>query len=455
MGLRLLVQKGDEAVGTFEVSSAKYGIGRSADNALALTSDSVISRNHAYIEAADSGEWALVDVSANGVLHNDQPLRKDTPQTLKDGDLIEIGTYRLTVAISGADAAVEPGAAISAAERDPLALLTGGAGASAKNDHPTGQSSVIDDLINEPVVNEAMDLPGFAEDPFAPKAKPAAEPDSGGLPDWARPTGESPVSVTPAPATPPATLDDPFATAAKEPAGLAADPFAANPGAPVAASNPNAPEPPVPMPTAAPNPPAPGSTDASALDALAQGLGLPPGALTDAAQAQMIGGVLKSLLAGVVDVLLNRAELKNQMKLQRTILQSQDNNPIKMAPNAEAAVRWLFTDQQVGFLDAEAAAADVMLDISAHELSMIAGLQAAQEAVTKGLNPDYLEQRFSEQVNMGGIGVLEKSRYWQLFRSYYSTEVVNQDMMISNFAEAYEATALQVRRQGHSKRGAQ
>jgi hypothetical protein len=68
-------------------------VGREPDNALALPTDSTVSRKHAIFLPTGTG-WELSDSgSANGTFVNGQ--RLSAPQTLSHGDEIKIGSSRL------------------------------------------------------------------------------------------------------------------------------------------------------------------------------------------------------------------------------------------------------------------------------------------------------------------------------------------------------------------------
>ncbi len=73
-------------------------IGRHASNLLALPDpERQISRRHAIIAPADSGDYTLTDLgSANGTLLNGRPVAPQEPVVLHDGDQIAIGPASLT-----------------------------------------------------------------------------------------------------------------------------------------------------------------------------------------------------------------------------------------------------------------------------------------------------------------------------------------------------------------------
>ena len=57
--------------------------------------DPTISRRHAELRRAESGDWEIADLgSTNGIKVNGRRVDPDRPQSIKPGDVIELGTSR-------------------------------------------------------------------------------------------------------------------------------------------------------------------------------------------------------------------------------------------------------------------------------------------------------------------------------------------------------------------------
>jgi hypothetical protein len=93
-GLQLVAKTGPAQGSVFEVGEAGATLGRLPDNSICLT-DGRLSRHHAQIEFRDGDYWLTDLGSQNGTLLNDRPLTE--ARRLREGDLIELGTTRLTV----------------------------------------------------------------------------------------------------------------------------------------------------------------------------------------------------------------------------------------------------------------------------------------------------------------------------------------------------------------------
>jgi NADH dehydrogenase len=95
---RLLLRgEGGAAAGlTFTVDARGAMLGRAADNAVRLA-DGGLSRRHAKIEFRDGAYWLVDQGSTNGTRLNG--VRLTAPQQLRTGDVIELGSSRLTVTV--------------------------------------------------------------------------------------------------------------------------------------------------------------------------------------------------------------------------------------------------------------------------------------------------------------------------------------------------------------------
>jgi pSer/pThr/pTyr-binding forkhead associated (FHA) protein len=106
MGARLEVVSGN-AAGASLVVDDELTIGRHADGPGRLAGDEEISRSHARLSVDASGFCAIEDLgSTNGTYVNG--LRISAPQTLSEGDTIEVGATTLVVQELPSSAEVTP-----------------------------------------------------------------------------------------------------------------------------------------------------------------------------------------------------------------------------------------------------------------------------------------------------------------------------------------------------------
>ncbi len=96
----LQVERGSERRRTVEVRRARFYIGRLPSSDLFLE-DCSVSRKHAKITRTQGGTFLIEDLdSTNGLIVNGAKCHRSA---LRDGDLVVLGDYRLTFAVSGVD----------------------------------------------------------------------------------------------------------------------------------------------------------------------------------------------------------------------------------------------------------------------------------------------------------------------------------------------------------------
>lgn len=103
--LLTLTLQGAAAIPPLRLDRRTAVVGRSPDGDMVLPASAVSSR-HCRVDWHD-GAYVLTDTSSNGTLLNG--LRVSASARLADGDQVEIGPYRLDVALSAAAGGVPPG----------------------------------------------------------------------------------------------------------------------------------------------------------------------------------------------------------------------------------------------------------------------------------------------------------------------------------------------------------
>jgi type VI secretion system FHA domain protein len=247
-----------------------------------------------------------------------------------------------------------------------------------------------------------------------------------------------------------APTDDEFAPAAAwppvAPAQQPAPPFRGGP-----------PPGPAPLPRGAPEGrgPAPaaspayrGAGDAAALCHILEVAGMEPAAAQAAAAnpqlADTLGVVLQLFVQGMMDVLRARSEVKGTFRLELTRIGSVENNPLKFCPDGAAALVELFAKRGSGFLSPVDAVREAFDDTKAHQMAMMAGMQAAFESLMQRFNPEELQRQFDPGSGGGVFKALNKSKYWDGLVELYARQMRNSDESFKRlfgepFAEAYEA----------------
>lgn len=394
----------------------------------------LISSRHCIIQFKD-GRYYLTDCSTNGVelVNAGIRLRRGNSEPIDDGEVIRIGEYDILARIdvdmklssptsSNADFASSFEALMG--QQIPASPLFAASEPAACFQGPGAQDTLPDlfDFLTPPMAPAATqpDHVPAERHAFRPPEPltPSASPDA--------PASASFVNVIPEDWDVSSSTSGP-ACAQTVAAGLA------DPGD----SPPTAPDDP-----------------SDLLRAFLCGAGLERLRINQAqAPAQMasIGRSYRLMVEGLIDVLRARSSLKGEFRMQQTVIRPVENNPLKFAPNADEALLLLLRDGNHAFLPPDQAIADSFDDLRAHQLAVMAGVEAAIKSLLKRFEPTQLEARMGKSGALSNFFGSRQAQKWQQFTELYArisreAEEDFQDLFGREFSRAYEAHSAQLGR---------
>jgi type VI secretion system protein len=446
-------------------------IGRGAGNDWVLPDpDRLLSKTHCMI-SLEGSRYVLTDTSTNGVFINGarEPTARDSRAFLTDGDTFRLGDYTITVTEAETAPAPRASAVASGFGSANAALRAGDPFGDAGDDPFGGEPGTV---FHHPVSKPTPTV-FRTEDPFAAASAGRAssiDPDddlfSGITPSesWSGPSqpdrADAPkLAFKPPKAVAPVNFNDLDIDdlLGDEPIGGPAAPPPVQPP-PLRAA---APPPVVPVMPAPPMQPAQeeapprvaeparaSSADSAALlSALLRGAGVPdlhfpnqaPEATLEAA-----GAVFRAMAEGLREVLMSRAAIKGELRVEQTMLRSQDNNALKFSITVEEAVAALLLPPRRGYKAPLAAVQEAARDIQSHEMAVMAGVQTALLGLLKRFDPVALEARLSPGRLDSILPGARKARIWELFCETYKdiareAEDDFQSVFGREFARAYDA----------------
>ncbi|MGX5792348.1 type VI secretion system-associated FHA domain protein TagH [Pseudomonas sp. ArH3a] len=430
------------------MNQGSMAIGRSSDNDWVLPDpERLVSSQHCVIQYKD-GRYYLTDNSTNGVelVNAGVRLRRGNSEPLQDGELIRIGDYEIQARIDFNVQAVDSQAFAGDSPNSFEALM--GAVASTPAATPViapqfqGASSMdtLPDLFDflsptaVPPPTVADHVPSEQHDfrPPTPVAVPVVE----------RPLIERPVVSG-------SVIPEDWDLFGDTPAPVvSAPPPASSPPPPPAAVIP-------PPPVVEPALPVADSQQPDLLQAFLRGAGLDQLRLDKAdacAQMESIGRSYRLMVEGLIDVLRARASLKGEFRMQQTMIQPAENNPLKFAPNADEALLLLLRHGNQAFMAPDIAVRDSFDDLRAHQLAVMAGVEAAIKHLLARFEPAQLEERMGKPAGLSSLfNGSRQAQYWQQFTELYSNisreaQEDFQDLFGREFSRAYEEHSARQRR---------
>jgi type VI secretion system protein ImpI/type VI secretion system protein len=384
---------------TRRLTGGELAIGRDERTAQWVLRDPTVSRPHCLVRF-DAGAWSVVDQSTNGTFLNREtaPIGKNASRPLKDGDRLRIGPYEIEARLE-AEVAPDPA-------WPPVSPDWGG------SLFPERASVAVGQFDPEAIALSSGFTPSEPS-PYTPPPRPATTPDHSPsytnavvplrplLPDnWAEGLG----------------LDDPPA----RPATALVSPI---PPAPVPLPEPPGGAPPtVPLqPAVVPSfvPAAPPAGESGLLAAFMAGAGLPDVSPQDPLAAMRnAGAAFRAFVAGLREVLIVRAEVKDTLGIDKTSIRPRGNNPLKFSAGDDDALMALLGTGRRTEMTPQAAVAEALRDIRRHEQASLPAMQAAVRALLARLDPEKLRARAESG---GGLTLpaQRRGRAWDLFEAEY------------------------------------
>ena len=281
-------------------------------------------------------------------------------------------------------------------------------------------------------VDDADDLDALLGLDSAPA--PASTPASAPAPDQTEPSL--------LPVTPQSDMSSPFAAEFTEPPAMA-EPVTDTPPEPQvepAAAKAPRPQPPKSEPTPSPAASTGAADTAQVLAQLLELGNLDQGQL-DALTPEVVA-VLNATIGHLLELLRARSSIKNELRLDRTMIQPVENNPLKFALTDKDAKRYLFGEHSGAYMSGSKAVAEAFNDIAGHQMALLAGMRSAYEKMLAKFSPEALETRFGDAATKGLLSS-KKARLWDAYVEYF--DKLQQDPETSfnrlfgeEFASAYE-----------------
>ncbi|MFL6547207.1 MAG: type VI secretion system-associated FHA domain protein TagH [Povalibacter sp.] len=425
-------------------------IGRSSDNDWVLPDpDRYVSSHHVKVSFR-TGKWMLEDTSTNGTFINgsDTPASIEGAYTLQDGDRLRLGDYEILVSIDDRNdfpsdatgqlptpARVRNGSSKIAPvpedlgeELDITDLLTGDS--FLMNDSPASKAAPEPFLLND-----SLEL----DSPAAPKPAPAVV--QGGFASLLDATtaetgaGQSKKGDDWQMQTRPY---DRRTLAALTSGALAAKPVPAKPVPAAAAPAPRTERDPERMRR---------SSDhvEGGVEAFCRGAGIDPstlGADTQAALLTLAGQLLRESVLGLMETLKGRSEVKGKLRLNQTMIQPAENNPLKFSASVDEAVIKLLDPHGSRYLGPIEAIRESFADLRTHHTALMSAVQAGMDEFMNRIEPGELEERFDRGLKRGALlGATNKMKYWDLYTEFYQAlNQRNEQGLPSVFAEELART---------------
>lgn len=174
---------------------------------------------------------------------------------------------------------------------------------------------------------------------------------------------------------------------------------------------------------------------------------------TDLSEAMHNAGqVLREFVAGMVELLVGRANLKSMFQLDQTTVLPRHNNPLKLSENTDDLVKQLLVGREGEYLGPLDSVREVSRDLRFHHDAMMDAMSGAFEEFIARFDPAELQEGFDAVLGRKSfIEAFTKMKYWQQYCELYPvlTEPGSgpfPHIFAEEFVKAYEKSIADAKR---------
>ncbi|SEA47166.1 type VI secretion system-associated FHA domain protein TagH [Rubrimonas cliftonensis] len=137
------------------------------------------------------------------------------------------------------------------------------------------------------------------------------------------------------------------------------------------------------------------------------------------ARAREAGAVLVAMADALRQLLDSRRTVKRELGVAGTEIEF-GANPLKFAPDAQAAADGLLRPLTSGYLSGEAAVADALKSLVSHQMALVGGIKTAMRVALESFDPETLEQTLERRGLSQVVPALRKAELWDRFVEDYA-----------------------------------
>ena len=179
----------------------------------------------------------------------------------------------------------------------------------------------------------------------------------------------------------------------------------------------------------------------------ARGAGLPVEELSwqdPGAFAEQTGALMRLIAIELKALLAARAESKRIARSSnQTMIQAQDNNPLKFSPTVDDALQLIFGKPKSGYLSAQKAFDESFKDLKAHQIKTYSAMQNALRMLVEDLDPQAVAESLPPERGLEGLIGSRKARMWDAYVARWDAKTAPfedglVDAFMLYFAECYD-----------------
>ncbi|WP_170150139.1 type VI secretion system-associated FHA domain protein TagH [Parahaliea mediterranea] len=170
-----------------------------------------------------------------------------------------------------------------------------------------------------------------------------------------------------------------------------------------------------------------------------------------------VTALLRTCIGNVMEVLSARRQVKQQLKMDNTVIQRSDNNALKVSATADDAIERMFAKSGDAYMPPEQALVEAFHDIGDHQVAMMAATLQVYQQVVARFEPSAVEARLPSAKKGAGKLFSGKGKLWEDYTNLYGAIAANgadsvHEAFLREFSAAYSENLrkLKKERQKHA-----
>jgi type VI secretion system protein ImpI len=160
--------------------------------------------------------------------------------------------------------------------------------------------------------------------------------------------------------------------------------------------------------------------------------------------AEELGALMRVVAVELKQLLAARAESKRIARsASQTMIQAQDNNPLKFSPTVDDAMRLILGRPTSGYLTARKAFEESFRDLKAHQIKTYSAMQHALRLLVEDLDPQAVTESMPAERGLEALIGSRKAKLWDAYVARWDAKTAPYedglvDAFMLYFAECYD-----------------
>jgi type VI secretion system FHA domain protein len=132
-----------------------------------------------------------------------------------------------------------------------------------------------------------------------------------------------------------------------------------------------------------------------------------------------MSGMIALSVPELMGALASRAQFKDHLRLNQTMVRARDNNPLKFCQSTEEALEHMLLNDHPGLLHGQLALQEAFRELATHQTALVAALQPSLRETLEQLSPHNVEVVAGSESTAAFALPKGKGKLWDTYLEIY------------------------------------